>query len=238
VALAAALCWAVASGAEEPSAEAKASPGASAVKQAAAANKHLYLFFYSEDDQATQTVRKSFEAVMAKMTGVAQWIALRRDDPAEGALADRFQLQTFPMPLVVVLAPNGVVAGGGLAEYMPEEKLRAAIASPCQQRFLKALQEKKAVVLCAYDKNVTSDDPAMKAVSEFKADAANAGAVEVVRIDPADAAEAGFLKQLEVDPKGGLTTIILAPGQVLLGKLSGPVTKEMLTAALKSAGWG
>jgi len=235
LALAAAFCLAAAVASEEAAPQAKPSGCEAAMKQAAAANKHLYIFFYSEDNEATQALRKPFEAVMAKMTDVAQWAALKRDAPEEKALVTRFDLQAVSVPLVLVLAPNGVVTTAGLAENMPEEKLRAGIAGPCQQKCLLALQEKKVAILCAYGKDVSSDDPTVKAVNEFKADPANAKRVEVLRIDPADPAEARFLKQLEVDPKRGLATIMLAPGRTLLAKFIGPVTKESLAAALKPA---
>lgn len=235
VAIAVAFCSAVASGAAEATPEAKESGCEAAIKKAAAANKHLYIFVYSEDNEATQTVRKPFEAAMAKLRDVAQWVALKKDAAAEKALVERFQLEGVTIPLVIVLAPNGAVTTAGLAENMTEEKLREAIASRCQQQCLKALQEEKTVVLCAYDKNVAADDPSVKAVNEFKADAANAKRVEVLRVDPADPAEARFLKQLEVDTERGLTTMVLAPPRTLLVKFIGPVTRGDLEAALKPA---
>ncbi|MCY3019157.1 MAG: hypothetical protein NTW87_09040 [Planctomycetota bacterium] len=229
--VAAALWVAGCGSAAEPAPEAKASGSDAAIKQAAAANKHLYIFFYSEDNEATQTLRKPFEAAMAKMANVAQWTALKKDAPAEKALVERLQLQTAPAPWVVVLAPNGAVTMSRLAVTMPEEKLRAAIASPCQQKCLKALQEKKIVVLCAYAKNVGADDPTVKAVNEFKA-GAYGKLTEVVRVDPADAAEAPFLKRLNVDPKHELTTVVVFPPRSLVGRFVGPVTKAGLEAAM------
>ena len=228
----AAAIWVAGSGSgAEPAPEAKPSGSEAAVKQAAAANKHLYIFFFSDDDAATQAIRQPFEAAMAKMADVAQWTALKTDAPAEKALVERFRLQAVAMPWIVVLAPNGAVTMSRLAVTMPEEKLRAAIASPCQQKCLKALQEKKIVVLCAYAKNVGADDPSVKAVNEFKA-GAYATITEVVRVDPSDASETRFLKQLNVDPKRDLTTIVVFPPQNLVGTFLGPVTKDKLEAAI------
>jgi hypothetical protein len=216
----------------EPAPEGQPSGGEAAIKQAAAANKHLYIFFYSEDDAATQAIRKPFETVMAKMADVAQWTALKTDAPAEKALVERFRLQAVAMPWIVVLAPNGAVTMSRLAVTMPEEKLRAAIASPCQQKCLKTLQEKKMVVLCAYAKNVGADDPTVKAVNEFKA-GAYGKLTEVVRVDPADAVEAPFLKRLNVDPKHELTTVVVFPPRSLVGRFVGPVTEAGLEAAMR-----
>jgi hypothetical protein len=205
-----------------------------AIKQAAEAKKHLYIFFYSEDDAATQAIRKPFEAVMAKLADVAQWTAVKKDAPADQALVEKFGLQAITVPVVLVLAPSGAVTTAGLAETMDEEKLRAGIATTAQQECLKALKENKVVVVCAWDKDVADDNPTVKAVNAFKADTAYAKRVEVVRIDRADAAEARFLKQLQIDPKPGLTTVMLGPPRGLLAKLDGVVTKAALEAAFAS----
>jgi ribosomal protein L14E/L6E/L27E len=138
------------------------------------------------------------------------------------------------MPLVLVLAPNGAVTMGCVADEMKEEALRTGIASPCQQACLKALQDNKLVVVCAYDKSIAADDPSVKAVNDFHADAQYVKLTEVVKIDPADAAEARFLKQLRVDPKTALTTVVLAPPRAMLKTFTGPITKAALEGALKS----
>jgi hypothetical protein len=210
-----------------------ATPSGSAIsfKQAAAANKHLFIFFYGEDNEATRTIRTSFEAAMAKMTSAAQWTALSKDAPAEKALVDEFQLRVDPTPWILVLAPNGAVTMCGRAENMPEETLQAAIASPCRQKCLKALQDKKPVVLCVYDKATKDDDPSVKAVSEFKASPYGA-VVEVVRVDPADIAETQFLKQMNIDPQRGMTTVVLVPPKRALATFTGTVTKRELDAAM------
>ncbi|MCY3019158.1 MAG: hypothetical protein NTW87_09045 [Planctomycetota bacterium] len=212
----------------------KAAQGDVAIKQAAEAQKHLYILFYGEDNEAAGTARKSLEAVVAKMADVAQYVALDRDAPAQKALVEKYDLKAAPMPLVLVLAPNGAVTMGCLAQDMNEEKLRDGIASPCQQNCLKALQDNKIVVLCAYDKTVAADDPSVKAVNDFHADAKYAKLTEVVRVDPADAAEARFLKQLQVDSKSNMVTVILGPPRVLVKTFTGPVAKDALEGALKS----
>lgn len=212
----------------------KAASGEAAIKQAAEAKKHLYILFYGEDKEAAGTARTSLEAIVAKMADVAQCVALDRDAPAQKALVEKYGLKAAPMPLVLVLAPNGAVTMGCLAQDMNEDKLRAGIVSPCQQQCLKALQDNKIVVVCAYDKTIAADDPSVKAVNDFHADAKYAQLTEVVKVDPADAAEEKFLKQLEVDPKTAMTTIVLAPPRTLLKTFIGAVAKGEIEGALKS----
>ena len=212
----------------------EAAQGEAAIKQAAEAKKHLYMFFYAEDNAETQAARKSFESIMAKLADVAQWTALKKDAPAAKSFVEKFQLQSLSTALIIVLAPNGAVTTAHVAQDADEEKLRAGIASPCQQNCLKALQDNKIVVVCAYDKTVAADDPSVKAVSDFHADAKYAQLTEVVKVDPADATEEKFLKQLKVEAKTALTTIVLGPPRTLLKTFTGAVTKAALEGALKS----
>lgn len=231
-----AICLAGFSRAEETAAEVKkGSPGETAIKEASEANKHLYIFFYSEDQDATGETHKAFEAVVGKMTDVAQAITLKKDAPEEKALIKKFDLKNAPMPLVLVIAPNGAITMGGVAQKMTEEKLRAGIASPCQQKCLKALQDKKVVLLCAYDKNLAADDPTLKTVTDFKADSRYTKTTEIVRVDPADNAEKKFLKQFNITAESGSTTVMLAPPRTLVKTFAGAVTKEGLEGAFKAA---
>lgn len=230
-----AVAWigACCSGAETTP-DAKPAGGDAAIKQAAEAKKHLYMLFYTEDNEATREARKSLDAIVAKMADVAQSVALERDAPAQKPLVAKYGLAAAPMPLVLVLAPNGAITMGCLAQDISEERLRDGIASPCQQDCLKALQENKVVVVCAYAKTVAADDPSVKAVNDFHADVKYAKLTEVVKVDPADAAEQKFLKQLKVDGNAALTTVVLGPPRTLLKTFAGPVTKANIEAALKS----
>ncbi|HEY3323240.1 MAG TPA: hypothetical protein VGP72_22490 [Planctomycetota bacterium] len=214
--------------------DAKASPGEAAIKQAAAAGKHLFMFLYAEDNTTTREARKAFEAGIAKMSDVAQSVAISRDAAAEKPLIEKYQLRAAPMPIVLVLAPNGAITMAVLADSISEEKLRSAIASPVQQRCLKVLQEKKVVVLCAFDKTVAADDPSNQAVAEFKSSKLYGKIIEVLKVDPADAAEAAFLRQLQVDPNAHSTTVVVAPPRRLLGTFKDKVTTANLETALKS----
>lgn len=230
---AAVAVWASAccSGAE-PAPDAKPSACEAAVKEAAAANKHLYVFVHSEDNEATRSARTFFEAAMAAMADVAQWTALRTDAPAEKAFVDRLRLKAGSTPWIVVFAPNGAVTMSGRAVNISEEKLRAGIAGPCEQKCLKVLQEKKILLLCAYDKTVKDDDPSVKAVNEFMAGAYGT-VIKVVRADPADTAEARFFKQMGIDPQRSATTVVIVPPKRPLETIPGLVTKARLDAAME-----
>ena len=59
---------------------------------------------------------------------------------------------------------------------------------------------------------------------------------KVVVINAGDSVEAAFLKDLRVDPKTAeRVTVLMAPPAAVVGTFVGDVTKDQLTAKLKSA---
>ena len=213
-----------------------ASPGAAAIQRAAAAGKHLFVFFYEGDGEETKTARKAFEAAVAKLSAAADWVAVDRTVPAEKALVEKFGIQRAPVPLIVALAPNGVVTGGSLASEVTEEKLKGSIASAAMQKCLKALQERKFVLLCVQNGETKYNEPALRGAQDFKADAKYGPITEIVTLDPADPAEASFLAKLGVDPKTDeATTVFLAPPGVTVARIKGATDSRTLLATLQKA---
>jgi hypothetical protein len=211
-----------------------AAPSQVSFKQASAAGKHLFILFYEADNEATQAARKTLDAVLVKRADVARQIAVKKDAPEEMALVEKYRLQTAPMPLLLVLAPNGAVTMGCLGKDISEERARAAIAGPAQQQCLKALQDGKVVVLYACGKSVPDDSPLLKGIRDFRADPKYAEA-EVIRLDSSDEAESAFLKQLNITPKARMTTLVMAPPRTILKRFAGQITKDGLASALKPA---
>jgi hypothetical protein len=213
--------------------------GLAAIRQAAEANKHLFVFVYAADDELTRAARKTVESAMAKMPDTAQWVAVDRGAPAEKGLVDIYRLGAAPMPLVLVVAPNGAITGGIVGPQVNEEALQNALASPCMQKCLKALQEGKLVFLCAQNKTTTANEAAMKGVNDFKADVRFAKFTEIVQVDPADAAEGKFLAQLKIEPKADeAVTAFLAPPGAIVATYTGATDKNTLVTAITTAASG
>jgi len=210
-----------------------------AMGRAADANKHLFVFVQEKDDEQTRSARKTFDAAVGKLGDAVQWIAIHRTAPAESEFVEKYGLKAAPMPIALAFAPNGAIVGGFPGASLTEQQLVDALASPGMQACLKALQDRKLVLLCAQNGTTKSNDVAMKGVNEFKADARFAKSTEVVRLDPADAAEQKFLTQLQIDPKvDEATTVFLAPPGSVIGKFSGATDKNKLVATLQGCGAG
>lgn len=223
-----------------PSSASRAAPpggkGLAAMNRAAEAHQYLFVFFYEKDDDATRTARKTFEAALRKITPAPQSVAVDRTAPAEAELAAKFGVDRAPMPLVLAIAPVGAVTGGFKAADLTEERLRDAVASAGLQKCLKALQDRRLVLVCLQNSGTQANEAAMKGVTEFKADAQFGELTEIVKVDPSDATEARLLAQLQADPKAKTAaTALLAPPGVIVAKLEGPTSKAALKAALQKA---
>lgn len=233
--IAAALGW---SGVAAENSQSPPSSGqvASAMSRAAEANQYLFVFFYEKDDDATWAARKTFDEAVKKITPAPQSVAVDRTAPAEKDAVTKYGVDRAPMPLVLAIAPVGAVTGGFKASDLTEERLRDAVASVGLQKCLKALQDRRLVLVCLQNGRTKANEEAMKGVNDFKANSQFGEMTEIVKVDPSDAKEAKLLAQLKGDPQAKTaTTAFLAPPGVLVAKVEGPTTKDALMASLQKA---
>jgi hypothetical protein len=125
-----------------------------------------------------------------------------------------------------------------LSSSFDETQLRTAFVSPGTQLCLKALQDRKLVLLCVFDQAGPHGAAVPPVAREFKADArfGAAAKAEVVLVNASDDGEAGFLKELQVDagaPKP--FTVLLAPPGTMVGQFDGRASKDQMVAKLTAA---
>ena len=211
---------------------------ATALLAATQAKKHLFAYIRKPGGNEAG-YRRIFATALGKMATAAQGITVNLLDPSEKAFVEKLGLQKAPMPLVLVFAPNGVILGGFPAERITEDALMSSLASPCLQKCLVAMQEKKFVLLCAQNATTSSNDSALKGVRSFCTDAKYSPVVKVVMMDPADPAEQRFAGLIQMDPSTpDAMTFLLAPPGSVLGKFTGAVRKKELIGALAKASTG
>ena len=156
-------------------------------------------------------------------------------DPAERQVVNKFGVSRAPMPMVLAVAPNGAITGGFPQEF-DEKKLVQAFVSPCTEKSLKALQDRRVVLVCVQNGSTTSNDSAMKGVQDVKADPGFGPSTEVVEVDPANPAESEFLAALKVDPQmSEAVTVCLVPPGRAVAKFEGATDKKAIIAALTSS---
>ncbi|MCE5268356.1 MAG: hypothetical protein LLG00_10770 [Planctomycetaceae bacterium] len=212
--------------------------GMAAIKQAADANKYLFMFFSKTDDEQSLAMRKVFDKAMVRVANRAQSIAVNISDSSEKAIVAKFQLDRAPMPLVLAMAPNGAITGG-FPRKCEEQQLVNAFATPVTEKVMKNLQDGKLVFICVQNGKTKSNDAAMQGVRDFRADSRFASATEIVMLDPADSAEASFLADLKIDSKTEeAVTIFMAPPGSAIAEYKGATDKAGLMATLQKASSG
>ena len=223
------------SGQETAPAARQPSRGMAVIEAAARSNKYLFIFFWKENDENARSMYGVFQSAMGKWAGSADSLGIQITDPNEKPIVDRFGVSRAPMPLVVALAPNGAVTKGFPVKFT-EGQLRQAFVSPCTARCMKAMQDRKLVLLCVQNRSTQLNQAAWKGVQDFKADPRFGRATEVVHLDPSDGAEATLLKGLQVDPRTPTAvTVLLAPPGGPIAKFTGAVTGDQIVAKVASA---
>jgi hypothetical protein len=207
-----------------------------AIERAAKAGKYLFVFFRRSDDGQSRKMRGVLDAAMKKVADRAESVVIDVSDSREKEIVAKFGVDRAPMPLVVVLAPNGAITGGFPVRF-EEKQLTEAFVGPSTAKVLKGLQGGKLVFVCAQNARTTSNAQAMRGVKSFAADAQYAKSTQIVTVDPTDAAEAKFLGQIKIDPKiKQATTVLLAPPGTIVGTFEGATEKSKLVAAMKACG--
>lgn len=223
-------------GSAKPAENGRVSQGSAAIEGAAAAKKFIFVFFWKEKNQQTDRAWSVLQPAVAKMADWAEVATVQVTDPAERDLVARYDLSRTPLPLVLAIAPCGAITKAFAGKFT-EAQLEAAYVSPCTQLCLKALQDKKLVLLCVVNQAGPNSAAAVPpGAREFKADATYGAATEIVLMSADDEAEASFRQELQVNAKMPKPcTVLLAPPGSVIGQFDTRATKEQIVAKLVAA---
>ncbi|MCO8123356.1 hypothetical protein NHH03_16520 [Stieleria sp. TO1_6] len=209
-----------------------ASPAEQAIQAAEANNQFAFVMFYRGNDAATQAMHGTLQQTLA-IRQDAILVPVQIGDAAEQALVKQFDATRMPMPAIATLAPNGAVCSV-FPRRVTEQQLAAAIVSTGQTQILKALQNRKLVLLCAQP---TAGTPVPAGVQQFQADQLYSNRTEVVTVLANDPAEAEFLTKIGVKP-GQSTPVVafMAPPGVMVGTFNANVSFDVLAEKLAASG--
>lgn len=212
-----------------------ADQGLPAVERAARENKHLFIFFYKDQNERTLRTQKVFDQAIQKLSDSVLFVKVKSNDPAEKGIIDKFNLKRSPMPFILVLAPSGAVTGG-FPSTVNEQQLLGSFVSPKMGSCLKALQDKKLVFLSLQNERTSGNEAALKGIYDFKADPRFGGAVEIIIINPADPQEQKFLSQLAINTTSNqASTVFIAPPAETIGQYAGATSKDRFVTDLQNA---
>lgn len=202
--------------------------------QATASGTFTFVVFHRDGGDAGRTLTQQVAAEVQSHAEKATVATARVDDPAEKALVEKFGIARAPMPMVVVVAPNGAVTGL-FPRAIKAEQVASAIVPPTMMKCMKALQDKKLVFVCLTRSDrveVPAGVGAIQELPEFKDRISMVG----MRLD--DPSEARFYEQMKLDPSQvtGPYAVLIAPPGVLVGHYDSQTTAESIAAAIHKAG--
>jgi hypothetical protein len=195
--------------------------------------RFTFIVFHRDSGEATRALHKQTKDGIASRSDAIVATA-RVDDPAERSLVDKFGISRAPMPMTVVVAPNGAVTGL-FPRAISEEQIAAAIVPPTMMRCMKELQAQKLVFVCLTRTDRVDVPQGVQLVQKYPQFKDRISLVGM-RLD--DPAEARFHQQMKLDPNqiDGPHAVLIAPPGVLVGHYNARSTADEIAAAIHKAG--
>ena len=193
-----------------------------------------FIVFYKEDSAATRAMLSTAREKTANRAERSVVITANASDPVERELVEQFGIGRAPMPLTVVVAPNGAITGV-FSKSLNAQHIDAAIVTPTMARCMKSLQNRKLVFVVA-SRNDKPEVPA--GVRALQKDPLFKDRIVLTGLRLDDPAETRFINQMKIDPTlvTGPYAVLIAPPGVLVGHFDARSTAEKIAAAIHKSG--
>lgn len=200
----------------------------SELEKAAQAGKVVFLVVSeagNQNEAKALAVAKDAQAAHPKSVV----LTLDRTKASNAALVKKWALGSVPLPIILVIAQNGVLAGGISAAQATASSLGAMVPTPAKAEVLKVIQAGNAVFLVV-GKSSAAKSKALENCGTACGSMNNKA--KTVFINFSDPAEKGFLKELRITSVGDepLTYVINNSGQIT-GTFTGTTNVNALVAA-------
>lgn len=204
-----------------------------ALDQASKDGRYTFLVFYRQSDDATKAMAGTIKDGIADKEKLAVATYVQVTDPTNQALVTKYDVSRAPMPLTIVVAPNGAMTGI-FPQKATAENVSDAFVTPTMLSTMKSLQEGKLVLVTVQG---SAKSAAPVALRDFQSDPHFKDRIVALSMTAADPRETKFIGQMQIDAKATVThTVLLAPPGVLVGKFNAAASKDEIAAVLAKAG--
>lgn len=196
------------------SADLSGDKGYQAFMEATESDKFLMVHLYSNTPE--QVLEKSCADAQAALKKTLNAVSIDMGKTGAGFLVKKYNLKYAPLPLVIIIAPNGVIAGSFQSSFSPEQ-VRSAFQTPKTLQCLLAFQERRLVFISAQGKDTAENKEALDGITRFSKENPLYGRAEMILVDPKDSSESSLLAQLKVQPdiKKAQTFLLVPPGRII-----------------------
>ncbi len=212
-------------------AEAKAPSADTAIRAAAKQNRYAFVTFFKSNDSASKAMLTDIKSIQGKYASRANFISVNVGDKANRQVVSRYGADRSPIPLTLVIAPNGAITGGFPRE-IDKSKLSSVFVSKGTAAVLKVMQNRKLAAICLQNSKTKHNKECLSTARGIKSDSRLGGAVEIVKIDPSDRSESKLLKQLGISNSANAQLVVMASPGRILGKFDGTASKASVMASL------
>lgn len=226
------LCFAMATYAVQTNAKA-------ALSEASANGQFLFLTFHKTKDASFTSLSSTAAAVKKSSTKKIAVFSAAISDPANKETADKYGIQAPQLPLLLVIAPSGVVTGGFPANVTADQLKQSVNISDLMLKVLKPLQEQKVALVALQNTSTKFNAESWAGVTAFSSDANYKPLVTAVKADPAAPGSQEFMKQCQlISPLTEATVVILMPPGKIAKIMNGKITKDDILKSLQSCKTG
>jgi hypothetical protein len=202
---------------------------------AAEDQEYLFLFFYKEKTKETILGEQILQQTLHAINTPVSSRTLQIGNPQNADIVAQYQVQRAPMPLVLVIAPNGAITGGFPFPFTLEQ-LESAVVSPVMSEVLAGLQDHKLIFLAIQNSHTHNNKENLLGVEAFRDDSHYYEAVRVLYVDPTDPQEGSLLQQFGINPHTREAIVVfLAPPGKKIAAYTGMTTKEQILNDLQNA---
>ena len=208
---------------------------AAAIDEIRTANKAGKTVFLIVTDAAGKDLAaaRTAAAEAQKRTPESVVLEVNRSDPAQAEAVRGYRVAGAPVPLVMVIASNGVAAGASLVKKGAVDRLVKLVPTPAKAEYLKVLSQRQTAVVIFSHAKMPKQSAVFENVSKVVEQ--TKGKVSPVLVDVTAAAERKFLTEWKIDPKATEPTIVVMNAKGLtLGRLTGaPTAAELIEVTKK-----
>ena len=200
---------------------------------ATAAGQPVYVVVTDGAARGTDAVTAAATEAATSVKGKV--VVLDRGAAANADLVAKYRLGSAPVPLVLVLAGNGLPVAGLTADKVTAPALVAAVPSPKKLETLTALNDRRAVFVVVSGEKMPGRTAAIEQASlAMQAMELTRSKARMVLVDVADPKEVAYVAELQLGALAGPTVVVLNAAGKRIAALRAPWTaKDLAEAAVK-----
>jgi len=213
-------------------AESRTPSAADAIRAASKANRYVFVTFYKSNDSASKEMLADVRSIQVKLANRAAFVSVDVGDKANRQVVSSYGADRSPIPLTIVIAPNGAITAGYPREIKKTD-FSGVFVSDGTAAVLKVMQNRKIAAVCIESSRTKYNKECSATARSVKSDSRLGGAMEIVTINPSDRSESKLLKQWGVnDNSANAQLVVIAPPGRVVGKFDGSTTKASVMASL------